>query len=60
MFDSRCPHMLCARSAYERDLADTECALDDCPFNPPPVTPAEIERRVRELTAKIIEIEKSA
>jgi hypothetical protein len=58
MSDDRCPHMLCARSAYERDLADTECALDNCPFNPKPVAPEEIERRIAQLRASMSHGEK--
>ena len=30
--DERCGHFLCGRAKWERDTADAECALDDCPY----------------------------
>lgn len=49
----RCGHVLCGRTAFERDTADAECALDDCPFRDGPWAPAEtsdgpLARAVRE------------
>jgi hypothetical protein len=39
----RCAHVLCGRDAWEREQADAECALDDCPFKePPPTTEPEL------------------
>lgn len=35
MSNDVCPHMLCNRSKWERDNADAECALDDCPYARP-------------------------
>lgn len=57
MSDGRCPHMLCCRTAYERDLSDAECALDDCPFKPSKPSLEEIERRVAELTSALKQAE---
>lgn len=34
--NERCGHFLCGREKFERDTADAECMLDDCPFRPAP------------------------
>lgn len=52
MTDDRCPHRLCNRDRWERETADAECMLADCPYlTASIVTPAPEDAMTRAINA---------